>query len=152
MTAWWRTLSERERVLVGGAAALFAVVFLWFAVIGPASAWRAGAAARAQAAESGYRLVSRAAALANSSAKDPNAPPLRNAVVQAAASLKIDLSFVNALPDGTVEVQGGTAAPERVFQLLSTLETKQAVKIIDVDIARSADNPASVRFQATLSK
>ncbi|HXI86421.1 MAG TPA: hypothetical protein VNH64_03110, partial [Parvularculaceae bacterium] len=76
---------------------------------------------------------------------------LRNALVQTAARFNIDLNFVNELPNGTVEVQGGSSEPARVFQLLSMLEAKQAVKILDVDIARSSDDPGKVRFQATLS-
>ncbi|HXI86452.1 MAG TPA: type II secretion system protein GspM, partial [Parvularculaceae bacterium] len=64
MTPWWAALSARERALIIIAGALFALVMLWVAVVGPAASWRASANERALAAESGYRLVARAAAIA----------------------------------------------------------------------------------------
>jgi type II secretory pathway component PulM len=69
----------------------------------------------------------------------------------AAASAGVSLTFVNALPDGSVEMQAGPVAPAAVFALFAQLDRDHGVRVRSADIARAAENPDLVRVQATLA-
>lgn len=153
MKAWWAERSAREQALLAAGAAILAVFAAWALLLRPVAGWRESAAERAEQAESGYRLVARAAASAAPQGRDADSEtPVRNAVIEVASEFKVELSFVNATPDGAVEIQGSDAAPERVFLMLSALQSRHAIRIASADIARSGDNPATVRFQAMLTR
>jgi type II secretory pathway component PulM len=150
MKNWWRAASERERLLVFGAAAVIGLGSLFQLALAPLAKWRSGSDARAEIAEENYRLVTRAAAAAVS-ARTSDAP-VRNALVAAAAELQIPLAFVNALPDGSVDLQTEPAPPEKAFALFARLESEHAIGARTVDIARALDDPDLVRVQATLAR
>lgn len=154
MKAWWEGRSAREQALLAVAGAMFALLAAWGLLLHPITNWTQTAAERADEAESGYRLVARAAANAapQKNGDVDGATPVRNAVVKIAGDLNIELSFVNATPDGVVEIQGNGALPSRVFTMFSSLQNKNGIRILSADIARNSDNPSTVRFQATLSR
>lgn len=154
MKAWWLKLSPRERIFVAAGGALIAVFAALQLVLAPVMAWRAGAARRAETAESDYRLVYRSAALAEpakpAAAGDDRS--VRTVLTELAGQSGVALTFVNALADGSVEIQGGPAAPDDVFAFLSALETRHGVRVTAADIVRASDDPTKVRIQATLSR
>jgi type II secretory pathway component PulM len=153
MKVWWSGLSSREQVLIAVAAAVIIAFLSLQLVLKPVADWRAAAAGRAADAESGYRLVARAAAAtAPSTETDSSQTPLRNAVIDTARALQVGLTFVNARPDGSVEFQAGPVAPERVFSLFAALQRQYGAKVVSADIARSPESIDHVRLQATIVK
>ncbi|MEX0645203.1 MAG: type II secretion system protein GspM [Parvularculaceae bacterium] len=153
MRAWWSGRSAREQALIAIAAAIFAVFLLLQAVVKPIADWKEAAAGRAAEAESGYRLVARAAsATVPPREADGAEVPLRNAVIDTGRALQVGLTFVNARPDGSVEFQAGPVAPERVFSLFAALQSRYGAKVVSADIARSPESIDQVRLQATIVK
>lgn len=151
MSGWWAARSERERAVLAAAAVLIALGALFQFALAPLSAWRSGADARAATAEESYRLAARAAAAATRASKASD-QPVRNALAATASTLQIGLAFVNALPDGTVDLQTEPAPPEKIMELLAALERDHAISVKTIDIARAADDPMLVRVQATLAR
>ncbi|MGE0409364.1 MAG: type II secretion system protein GspM [Amphiplicatus sp.] len=153
MRAWWSGLSTREQALIAFAGALAGLFLASQLVVKPLADWRGAAAGRAEAAENAYRLVARAASAA-APVKEGEAAttPPQTALLDAARALQIELTFVNARPDGGVEFQAGPIAPDRAFSLFSTLERRYGISILTADIARSGESPSNVRLQATLSR
>ncbi len=153
MKAWWSGLSAREQALIALAAAIFAASLSLQLVVKPVLDWKASAADRAAEAESGYRLVARAAATtAAPNATDEAQTPLRNAVIDTARAMQVGLTFVNARPDGSVEFQAGPVAAERAFSLFAALQGRYGAKVVSADIARSPESLGQVRLQATIVK
>lgn len=154
MRSWWMGLTARERLVILAGAGVLAALALLQLVFAPVVAWRAGAEKRALAAEENYRLVHRSASLAAPRGSEAAASeaPVRNVLNETAAMLQIELTFVNALPDGSVDVQAGPVAPERIYELFSTLERTYGVEVKAADMARAADDPNAVRIQATLAR
>lgn len=153
MTAWWRGLSIRERIVVAGGVAVIGALASLQLFLSPVLSWRAEAALRAEAAHGDYRLVFRSAALGKpAKAAGVSQAPVRNVLTDLANRAGVPLVFVNALPDGSVEMQAGPAAPEAVFRLFAALESDHGVSVAVADIARAADEPSMVRLQATLRR
>lgn len=152
MKAWWSGLSAREQGLIAVAAALGALLLLTQIVIRPVVGWRSATAQRAEQAESGYRLVAQAAALAPTSTKASAEISAANALTETARRMNVNLNFVNEHPDGSIEFQAGPVDAERAFALFAALERGFAVRAIAVDMARSPESPHLVRLQATLSR
>lgn len=153
MKAWWLKRTPRERVIVAAGGAVIAVLACLQLVLSPLMAWRADAGRRAETAQSEYRIVHRSAALAQPAkpASGDNTP-IRNVLTELAGQFGVSLTFVNALADGSVDIQGGPVPPDDVFRFLSALETQHGVKVVAADIVRAADDPEKVRIQATLSR
>jgi type II secretory pathway component PulM len=151
MNAWWANRTARERLLLALGAGLIGFFALAQATLVPLIKWRSGAAARADAAEARYQLVARSAAIATP-VKAASAEPVRNVLNALAAALDIELTFVNALPDGSVELQAGPAAPDRLFDLFLRLEREHGVKVVSADLSRSSEDADLVRAQATLAR
>lgn len=151
MKAWWISRSPRERLILLAAAGLIGAGLFFQLALSPIVRWRSESGARAAAAEETYRLVARAAAGAGAKAAASDVP-IRNALTASAASLQVGLAFVNALPDGSVDMQTDPVAPEKVFEMLARLEAEHGIRAKTVDIARSLDDKTLVRVQATLSR
>lgn len=153
MKAWWEGLSERERLMIAGGGAFVALVILIQFALAPLMAWRSAAAQRADAAEAEFALVHEAAALAppRNTGVD-SGQPIKTVLNAQAGALEVPLTFVNALPDGNVEMQAGPASPKAVFALFSVLESEHGVRIVAADVSRNADAPDTVRVQATLAR
>lgn len=150
---WWRGRSTREQTLLLICAALAAIVVGYVAAFAPALAWRSEAAQRAIARETEFRLVSNAARLSASVTSAAGADtPVRNALTEIAAQTGIELVFVNAREDGSVDAQIGSAAPDKLFAMIDTLERQYGVRIVAADIARVSDGAETVRAQLTLSR
>jgi type II secretory pathway component PulM len=151
MKAWWFSRTARERLVMTIGGGVLAALLLVQAMVAPLLSWRASSTKKAADAEANYRLVAEAAATAAPPASG-SATPVRNLLNDAARTLNIDLTFVNALPDGSVDVQAGPVAPEKLFELLAKLERESGVKVKSADIARTSEDPNRVRVQATLAK
>lgn len=150
---WWRGRSTREQTLLLALAGLAAAMLLYAAAFSPALAYREQSAQRAQTRETEFRLVANAARLASDGSSAPGAQtPVRNALTDVAAQAGVELIFVNARADGAVEAQIGAAAPEKLFQMIETLERQYAVRVVAADIARVSDGAADVRAQLTLAR
>lgn len=154
MKAWWLKLSSRERIFVFAGGGVIAVLAVLQLVLSPLMAWRASAAHRAETAESDYRLVYRSAAIAEPAKPEGagDGRSVRTVLTEIAGESGVALTFVNALADGSVEIQGGPASPDDVFAFLSALESRHGVRVTAADIVRASDDPAKVRVQATLSR
>ena len=151
MNAWWRGRTAREKLILSLGAALVALVVIAQMTLVPLVNWRGAAAERAASAEERYRLVARSAAIATP-VKTSNAEPVRNVLNNVAAAAQLELTFVNALPDGSVDMQAGPVAPDRLFDLFSRLEREYGVKVKSADIARASEDGDKVRVQATLTR
>lgn len=139
MMKWWNDLSERERLLIGAAGALAAILVVSLLVIRPLAEWRSDAASRAARAQDGYELVSAAAATAGTRTElaANSATPLRQAVTGSAASSNIDLVRIGAEVNGQIEVQPEPMDGDKLFQWLGLLEREYGVSIAFADIARA---------------
>ncbi|NWG71580.1 MAG: type II secretion system protein M [Parvularculaceae bacterium] len=151
MTPWWSKRSERERLLISAGGAVIAVLGAAQFAVAPLVAWRRGTEARAAAAEERYQLVARSAALATP-VQATSAEPVRNVLNATAAALGVELTFVNALADGSVDIQAGPVAPDRLFELLSRLEREHGVKVTSADVSRASEDADLVRVQASLGR
>lgn len=149
MKAWWAARTLRERLIIGAGVAIFIMAAVAEFAVAPVLEWRDGAEARAASAEDRYRLVARSAALATP-VLAKGTEPVRNVLNLVAGALGVELTFVNAMPDGSVDMQAGPVAPERLFELLSRLEREHGVKVKSADISR-ADGDL-VRIQVTLGR
>lgn len=149
MKAWWLGLSERERIFVAGGAAIIAVLAAAMLVVKPLANWREAALQRVETAERDYRLVHRSAALAPVSSAANDETPVRNIVNQAARAQNITLTFVNALEDGSVEIQAGPLAPDVVLEFFATLERAHGIRATTADIVRAGGEAGDVRVRAT---
>lgn len=153
MKAWWLKRTPRERILIAAGGALIAALASLQLVLSPLIAWRKSTIRQAETAENDYRLVYRSALLS-----DPTKPavadeePIRNVLADLARQFDISLTFVNALADGSVDIQAGPTPPPQIFRFLSALEKKYGVKVTAADISRSSEDPNKVRLQATLSR
>ena len=153
MKAWWLKRTPRERIIVAAGGAIIALLVCFQLILSPLMAWRVDAARKAETAESDYRLVYRSAALAvPAKPVGGDDTPIRNVLTDLAGQFGVSLTFVNALADGSVDIQGGPVPPEDVFRFLSALETQHGINVVAADIARAADDPEKVRIQATLSR
>jgi general secretion pathway protein M len=151
MKDFWNARTPRERLLLAIAAAAISLFFLLQLVVAPIARWRSAALERAEAAEANYELVALAAGQAITASPTGNVP-VRNLLNDAALAAQVPLTFINARPDGGVEMQAGPASPERVYELFAALERRHGVQIESADIAREPADPALVRVQASLKR
>lgn len=150
MNAFWSERSERERMLLLAAAAIFSLAILYYLIAAPLGRWREDAAKAAARAETTYMLVREAAATGASEASGSGGggqTPVRNALLQSARPNGIALNFVNPHADGTVQAGVDAVDPERLFQWLSILNDTHGVEALSADIARESDSPRLVRAQ-----
>jgi type II secretory pathway component PulM len=151
MTAWWSARTERERLLLASAALIVSVALL-AQVMAMLLQWRAEAAHRMSAAETGYRLVTQAAMQTRRAAPADQSSPPRAALTQAAGAAGVPLSFVNARPDGAVDAHAGPVAPERLYGMLSELAGRYDIHVTSADVARAGDDTNQIRAQLSLSR
>lgn len=139
MMKWWNDLSERERLLIGAAGALAAILVVSLLVIRPLAEWRSDAASRAARAQDSFELVAAAAATAGTRTEQAaNAQtPLRQAVTGSAAASDIELVRIGAEVNGQIEVQPALMDGDRLFQWLGVLERDYGVSVTFADIARA---------------
>jgi general secretion pathway protein M len=139
MMKWWVDLSSRERLLIGAAGVLAAILVVSLLVIRPLADWRSDAASRAARAQDSFELVAAAASTAGArTVQAANAEtPLRQAVTGSAASSDIDLVRIGAEVNGQIEVQPQTIDGDKLFQWLGVLEREYGVSIAFADIARA---------------
>ncbi|MEM9495946.1 MAG: type II secretion system protein GspM [Pseudomonadota bacterium] len=148
MTDWWNNLSERERVIVGGAGAVAALVLLFQFLVVPVNGWRTDAAASAERAQQGYRLATNAASVGASAQKTPaarNDTPLRQALTQSAAAAGIDLVRLGAEVGGQIEVQPAPLSPDLLYEWIATLQSRYGVAIAFADVSRSDEGNVNVQ-------
>lgn len=152
LLSWFSARSPREQVLVFLLAGLAALLLSMLAVFRPLLDWRAEAATRAAARAEEFRLVSAAARATSQSSMVDQKTPVRNALAEAAAASGVELSFVNARDDGSVEAQISASAPDAVFSMLTALERRYGVRPTAFDAARVSDGAADIRVQMTLGR
>lgn len=151
--AWWRGRSSREQSLLLALSALLFVALVYGAAFKPALDWRRSQALLAQSRETEFKLVADAARIASDDANAVGAQtPVRNALTDVAGQTGVDLIFVNARDDGSVEAQIGSAAPEKLFSMIEQLEQRYGVRVVSADIARVSDGAADLRAQVTLAR
>lgn len=150
---WWRGRSTREQTLLIVCVGVLAFALAYFGAFKPALDWRAQAIQRTVTRETEFRLVSDAARGALDAAAAPGVQtPVRNALTDAATLAGVELVFVNAREDGSVEAQIGSAPPDKLFVMIEALERQNGVRVIGADIARVSDGAATVRAQLTFSR
>lgn len=138
MTAWWRDLSQRERMLILIAGALAGVLFLSLGVIRPIADWRAGAEARARTARDGYELTAAAAAVAGGAREAaPRAQtPIRDALITTAKAAGIELVRLGTQTDNQIEIQVEPVSGDVFFAWLAELENRYGLTVAVADVAR----------------
>ncbi len=142
MRAWWENLSDRERWLVAGGAAIALLLLMFQFVIKPVADWRQEADMRADNARRGYELVTNAAATGALEAADQqadNSIPLRQALTQTAAAASIELVRVGREADGQIEVQPAPVGGDKLFRWLGQLHDDYGVTIAFADVSRADD-------------
>ncbi len=151
MNDFWAERTERERLLIWAAAAIFACAILYYLIVSPLGRWRSDAAREATRAEATYSIVREAAASAAAgnvpSASGEGQTPVRNALIQTARANGVTLNFVNPRPDGMVEAGVDVVGPDQLFTWLRLLEDRYAVTVVTADIARDGGDPGLVRAQ-----
>lgn len=146
LNAWWTGRSLREQRLLMVMTGLLAVVLLWFAVIAPVMAWRAGAAERRAEAAADLTLIEGGAARITGGASAMGA-----AEVEAAARRAADSGGVNAVfnpGEGGVgfSVNGATTAV--LFGWLAALQA-QGIDARELTVSENAD--ASLNAEGLLA-
>ena len=154
MNAFLERLSERERLFVSvGGAVVALVALLQFAAF-PLLRWRADMAERRTNAETLYLLVAEAGAARGGAASATLSPkaatPVRNAIADSAKAERVELSYLNARPDGAVEANAA-AASDALYRWLGALSRDYGVVVIAADIARD-QNDGGLRARLTLSR
>jgi type II secretory pathway component PulM len=154
MTAFLQRLSRRERLFVIGGGAVVALIALLQFAFFPLMRWRGDMAERRANAETLYLLVSEAGAARGGAAAAASSPkaaiPVRNAIADAAKAEKVELSYLNARPDGAVEANA-SGAPDAVYRWLGALGRDYGVVVVAADIARDQKD-GGLRAQLTLSR
>ena len=151
----WRDLSERERALILVAAGLAALFVLSQFVLMPINAWRTDQSRNRASAENLYEIVAEAAAVAGDAPAD--APkkaniPVRNAVTESARAGGVNINFVSARDDGSIETSTPSASPERLFVWLESLRADYGVSVAYADIAREEGGVNTVRARLVLER
>ncbi len=155
MSAFWRNLSDRERLLILVAAAVIGVGVFYFAIVNPVLGWRESAERRAVAAERNFELVRQAAARRPASDKSANVDkqtPARVVMARTDSDFGFRLTQYNELPGGDVTATIDDVSAEAVFAWISALEKRYAIVVISANIARDNDDPSLVRAQFTLGR
>lgn len=145
----WRDLSDRERILIAVAGVLAVLFVVLQFVIAPMSDWRRDQTRKLRGAESLYEIVAEAAAFAGGGRASNGAAkagaPIRNAVTDSANAAGVNINFVNARPDGSIETSAPSANPDRVYAWLEMLRDDYGVFVAYADIARDEGGVNTVR-------
>lgn len=151
---FWRNLSDRERLLIMIAAALFAVFVALQGIVRPVADWRADQTRALDEAQNLYALVTEAGARRSGGdpAKSEAQTPIRTALAQSASSAGVNLVYVNVRADGAVEANIAAVNPENLFAWLQAVERNYAARVVSADIAREQDQASMVRAQLTFAK
>lgn len=144
---YWEQLSQRERALIGIAAAALVLLLLMVAVIRPALGYRADAKdAYARAVET-YTLVHRAAAVP-AGTTTLSTGELRLRLDESARELGIVISRIN-LGEDVVDLSTGVVSPDKLFGWLALLEQSHGVVVAEAAV-RPAPNGAGVTARLTM--
>lgn len=146
LTAWWAGRSLREQRLLMVMTVLLTAVLLWFAVIAPAMAWRAGAAERRAEAVADLALVEGGTARITGGDSAMGAGELEAAARRAADSGGVNVVFNPG--DGGVgfSVNGATTAV--LFGWLAALQA-QGIDARELTVSENAD--ASLNAEGLLA-
>jgi type II secretory pathway component PulM len=151
--AAWAERTAREQLLLAGLAAFLAVLVLWFAVLGPALAWRAEAQRVHAAAVEDYETlldgVARYRALA-AEARTGSGGPIRTLVGATATDRQLPISRVQPLEDGGLGVWLDAAPADRLMAWLADLSREEGVIVERASFDREGDN--IVRAQVTVRR
>lgn len=146
LNRWWAGRSLREQRLLMVMTGLLAVVLLWFAVIAPALAWRAGAAERRAEAAADLTLIEGGAARI---AGGPSA--MGAAEVEAAARRAADSGGVSVVfnpGDGGVRFRVNGATTAVLFGWLAAMQA-QGIDARELTVSENAD--ASLNAEGLLA-
>ncbi|MEL7491306.1 MAG: type II secretion system protein GspM [Pseudomonadota bacterium] len=155
MSAFWRNLSDRERLMVTVGGAIVAVCLFLLLIVNPITSWRSAAADRATAAERNYAMVRQAAAKQPTTdvAADIDADtPVRIVLSQTTNQLGFSLTSINPLPDGNVSASANNVSADQLFAWIGDLQSNYGIAIVTADIARDTENPENVRAQITFGR
>lgn len=152
---FWRRLSTREQMIVGGGTALLAIILLVFYVWQPLEKERTRLRAslpgmRAEAQK--MRVDALAVPKLKSAAKpEPLAGGLKEMVEQAASAQRVQVTQVNTQGNGKLGVTLAAVPFDAWVKLLATLQTQQAIRL---DTCRVEALPQSgmVKVQVVLVK
>lgn len=149
----WRSLSERERLLILVASSLAGIFVLVQFVAAPVIAWRTEKSAALARAKENHELVMKASAFGKpANANADRATPVRNAVTATAGEVGVRLNFVNARPDGAVDAAAEAVEPDAFYRWISALEEKYAISVLSADIARDSVARDKIRAQLTFTR
>lgn len=148
MGEWWRTLSDRERLLVGAGGLIAGLLLVFQLIFQPVNAWRTDKMASAATAQQSYALVAQAAAEggAMESRQARAAQGMRTALTQSASSAGIELIRVGAETGGRIDVQPAPTDPAVLFNWLASLEQTYGVHVAFADISRGDDGAVNAQI------
>ncbi|MEM6413999.1 MAG: type II secretion system protein GspM [Pseudomonadota bacterium] len=152
----WRDLSDRERILISIAAVLAVLLVILQFIVSPIYNWRETQERKLRSSENLYELVAEASAVAGGVQSAETAPkanvPIRKAVTDSAKSSGVNITFVNARDDGTIETSTPSANPDRLYAWLEKLRSDYGVGVAYADIARDRNGLDAVRARIVLER
>lgn len=136
LNAWWAGRSLREQRLLMVMSGLLTAVLLWFAVIAPTIAWRAGAAERRAESAADLALIEAGTARI---AGGPSA--MDGARIEAIARRAADAGGVNVVfnpADGGLGFSANGATTAVLFGWFAVLQT-QGIDARELTVSENAD-------------
>ncbi len=155
MTAFWRNLSDRERIVIIAAATFMGLGLAYFAVISPIVGWRSAAESGAVTAERNFELVRQAAARRPVGGKNENVDtetPARVVMARTETDFGFRLTQYNELPGGSVTASIDDVSADTVFAWISALEKRYGIVVVSANVARDNEDPSLIRAQFTLGR
>jgi general secretion pathway protein M len=147
----WQALSQREKTLVAAAAALIALLILWFVIIAPIRAAKTGGLAAYQDARQTYAVVQRAAARgAAQPAAASTDQPLRTVLAQTADQTGIVIDRYDIQAD-QVNLTVGNTDMGTLYRWLRLLSEQHGVTVAEGTV-RPTGEEGSVTARLTVER
>jgi len=148
--SFWQNLSSRERMLLGGAAALVAILAIFFLGVRPVLNAKANAETAQTAALRDLEILqTNLPKLSGVSASTGSQPFNRNAVMQNVQANSLELTRIQPESDGALKLWFDEATTPQLYKFMADVTGNYAAKITSVQISRK--NNGKVSATLTLS-
>lgn len=141
---FWQNLSGRERMLLGLAAALFALLAAYFLCVRPVLAAKAKAEiAQTTALRDLESLQTNLPKLGGSSTKTGTEPFNRNSVIQIIQLNDLELTRLQPENNGAIKLWFNEATTAQIYKFVADITGKHAAKVTNVQISRKKNGQVS---------
>ncbi len=145
---FWQNLAPRERLLIGIAAGLLAILALWFLAVRPVMTAHENAKTAQELALADLEIVQKGAVKLGGTSIGNRQPFDRNAVIRTAQTQSLNLSRVQPENDGALKVWFEDAGSAQLYKFLSDITSGYAAEITNAQISRK--NNGTVNAAITL--